>query len=163
MRSFSRHDASFIIPRHTTLANIVQRLGAPSASKQRNTGAIVRYQFLDIKYFTVNLTRPLPFLFPALSTVPSDLYQFTISGGGIGTAELQIEFDRNWTVVHFYVCGPLEGQPLHPLVIYDVLYLHYFYLKLNHASTYLRNHRHSQSPFARRLAHSLYAYTLPPR
>ena len=114
MRSFSRHDASFIIPGTTTLANVVERLGAPSSIKAADTGAIVRYQFLDIKYFTVNLTRPLPFLFPALSTVPSDLYQFTISGGGLGTAELQIEFDENWTVVYYAFADHLKASHYTP-------------------------------------------------
>lgn len=109
-----RHDASFIIPGTTTLANVVERLGAPSSIKAADTGAIVRYQFLDIKYFTVNLTRPLPFLFPALSTVPSDLYQFTISGGGLGTAELQIEFDENWTVVYYAFADHLKASHYTP-------------------------------------------------
>lgn len=109
-----QHDASFIIPGTTTLANVVERLGAPSSIKAADTGAIVRYQFLDIKYFTVNLTRPLPFLFPALSTVPSDLYQFTISGGGLGTAELQIEFDENWTVVYYAFADHLKASHYTP-------------------------------------------------
>ena len=109
-----QHDVSFIIPGTTTLANVVERLGAPSSIKAADTGAIVRYQFLDIKYFTVNLTRPLPFLFPALSAVPSDLYQFTISGGGLGTEELQIEFDENWTVVYYAFADHLKASHYTP-------------------------------------------------
>ena len=34
-----RHDASFIIPGTTTLANVVERLGAPSSIKAADTGA----------------------------------------------------------------------------------------------------------------------------
>lgn len=102
-------DVSFIIPGKTKLSDIVQQLGAPSSMKATQTGSIMRYQFLDIKYFTVNLTRPLPYLVPVLTAVPGDLYQFTISGGGIGTDELQIGLDRNWTVVHFSFAHHLKG------------------------------------------------------
>jgi hypothetical protein len=94
-------DVSFIVLRETTLADIVERLGTPNIIKSTETGSIVRYFFLDIKYFTVNLTRPLPFIFPVLQSVPSDLYQFTISGGGAGTEELEIGFDKNWTAIHY--------------------------------------------------------------
>ena len=94
-------DVSFIVLGQTKLADIVQRLGPPNSIKSTETGSIVRYFFLDIKYFTVNLTRPLAFIFPALSTVPNEMYQFTISGGGAGTEELQIGFDRDWTAVHY--------------------------------------------------------------
>ena len=94
-------DVSFIILRETKLEDIVQRLGTPNIVKSTETGSIVRYFFLDIKYFTVNLTRPLPFIFPVLQAVPNDLYQFTISGGGAGTEELEIGFDKNWSVVEY--------------------------------------------------------------
>jgi hypothetical protein len=107
-------NVSFIVPGETKLADIVQRLGAPNSIKSTETGSIVRYFFLDIKYFTVNLTRPLPFIFPVLQTVPSDLYQFTISGGGAGTEELQIGFDKNWTAVHYSFAHHLEASHYTP-------------------------------------------------
>ena len=94
-------DVSFIVLGQTKLADIVQRLGPPNSIKSTESGSIARYFFLDIKYFTVNLTRPLGFIFPALSTVPNEMYQFTISGGGAGTEELQIGFDRDWTAAHY--------------------------------------------------------------
>lgn len=106
----TREDASFIIIGETKLAEIVSRLGAPSSMKATTTGSVVRYQFMDIKYFTVNLTRPLPLFIPALSAVPNDLYQLTISGGGIGTEELQIGFDKNWTVVHYAFADHLHAS-----------------------------------------------------
>ncbi|MFO0766651.1 MAG: hypothetical protein U0231_07635 [Nitrospiraceae bacterium] len=62
---------------------------------------VVRYHFLDTKYFTINITKPLPFIFPAIQLVPSDLYQLTFTGGGSGTEELQVEFDRDWVVVYY--------------------------------------------------------------
>jgi len=94
-------DVSFIVPGTTTLADIVKKLGAPGSIRPVDIGTVVRYQFLDIKYFTVNITRPLSFFFPVLEAVPSDLYQLTYSGGGLGTEELQVEFDKNWVVVYY--------------------------------------------------------------
>lgn len=107
-------DVSFIIPGKTRLSDVIEQLGTPSSMKATKTGAIVRYQFLDIKYFTVNLTRPLPYFIPALTVVPNDLYQFTISGGGIGTDELQIGLDREWTVVHFSFAHHLKASHYTP-------------------------------------------------
>jgi hypothetical protein len=94
-------DVSFIVPGTTTLADIVKKLGAPGSIRPVDRGTVVRYQFLDIKYFTVNITRPLSLIFPVLEAVPSDLYQLTYSGGGLGTEELQVEFDKNWVVVYY--------------------------------------------------------------
>jgi hypothetical protein len=94
-------DVSFIVPGTTTLADVVKNLGAPGSIRRVDNGTVVRYQFLDIKYFTVNITRPLSFFFPVLEAVPTDLYQLTYSGGGLGTEELQVEFDKNWVVVYY--------------------------------------------------------------
>ena len=107
-------DVSFIVLGETKLADIVQRLGPPNTIKSTETGSIVRYLFLDIKYFTVNLTRPLPYIFPVLAPVPNDLYQFTISGGGAGTEELQIGLDKSWTVVHYSFANHLEASHYTP-------------------------------------------------
>jgi hypothetical protein len=94
-------NVSFIVPGTTTLADVVKNLGAPGSIRRVDTGTVVRYQFLDIKYFTVNITRPLSLFFPVLEAVPTDLYQLTYSGGGLGTEELQVEFDKNWVVVYY--------------------------------------------------------------
>lgn len=94
-------DVSFIVLGTTTLADVVKNLGAPGSIRRVDSGTVVRYQFLDIKYFTVNITRPLSFFFPVLEAVPTDLYQLTYSGGGLGTEELQVEFDKNWVVVYY--------------------------------------------------------------
>ncbi|HJU03584.1 MAG TPA: hypothetical protein VJ692_00425 [Nitrospiraceae bacterium] len=94
-------DVSFILPGTTTLSDIVRELGAPDSLHATQTGFLIRYQFRDAKYFRVNLTRPLPLFIPALSAVPNDLYALTISGGGIGTDELQIGFHQNGTVAHY--------------------------------------------------------------
>jgi len=94
-------DVSFIVPGATTLADVVKNLGAPGSIKRVDSGTVVRYQFLDSKYFTVDITRPLPFFFPLLELFPNDLYQLKYSGGGLGTEELQVEFDKNWVVVYY--------------------------------------------------------------
>lgn len=94
-------DVSFIVPGTTTLADIVKNLGAPGNIRPVDSGTVVRYQFLDIKYFKVNITRPLPLIFPVLEAVPNDMYELTYSGGGLGTDELQVEFDKNWVVVYY--------------------------------------------------------------
>lgn len=97
----TQEDVSFVTPGKTTLREVVGQIGSPDIIQSTGTGLLVRYKFMDVKYFRVNLTRPLPFLMPALSAVPSDLYEVTISGGGAGTDELQIGFDENLTVLHY--------------------------------------------------------------
>ena len=94
-------DVSFIVPGATTLDDVVKNLGAPGSMRRVDGGTVVRYQFLDIKHFTVNITRPLSLFFPVLEIVPSDLYQLTYGGGGLGTEERQVEFDKNWVVVYY--------------------------------------------------------------
>src|SRR5512138_2886179 len=64
-------DVSFIVPGATTLADVVKNLGAPATIRQVDSGTVVRYQFLDTKYFTVNITRPLSLFFPVLELFPS--------------------------------------------------------------------------------------------
>jgi hypothetical protein len=94
-------DVAFIVPGKTTMAEVVKHLGAPGSMRSVDNRTVVRYHFLDVKYFTVNVTRPLPFIFPAMQLVPNDLYQLTFSGGGSGTEELQIEFDPHWVVLYY--------------------------------------------------------------
>jgi len=94
-------DVTFITPGRTTLAEVVKRLGPPDTIRAVDGGTVIRYHFLDVKYFTVNVTRPRPFIFPVMQLVPNDLYQLTFSGGGSGTEELQIEFDRNWLAIYY--------------------------------------------------------------
>ena len=94
-------DVAFITPGRTRLPDIVDRFGAPDRMKATETGSLIVYQFLDLKYARVNLTWPLQFVVPALQAVPNDLYELTFSNGAIGMDELQIGFDQGWTVVHF--------------------------------------------------------------
>jgi hypothetical protein len=94
-------DVAFIVPGQTTISDVVRHLGAPGSIRSVDDRTVVRYHFLDAKYFNVNITRPLPFIFPAMQLVPNDLYQLTFSGGGSGTEELQVEFDQHWVVVYY--------------------------------------------------------------
>jgi hypothetical protein len=107
-------DVSFIVPGSTTLHDVVKNLGAPGSIRRVDSGTVVRYQFLDIKHFTVNITRPLAFFFPFLEVVPSDLYQLTYGGGGLGTEELQVEFDKNWVVVYYAFAHHQEASRYAP-------------------------------------------------
>jgi hypothetical protein len=107
-------DVSFIVPGATTLADVVKNLGAPGSIRRVDSGTVARYQFLDSKYFRVNITRPLAFFFPLLELVPSDLYQLTYSGGGLGTEELQVEFDKNWVVVYYAFAHHQEASRYMP-------------------------------------------------
>jgi hypothetical protein len=97
----TQDDVSFVMPGKTTLRQVVGQIGSPDIIQSTGTGLLIRYRFMDVKYFRVNLTRPLPFLIPALSAIPSDLYEVTISGGGAGTDELQVGFDENLMVLHY--------------------------------------------------------------
>jgi hypothetical protein len=107
-------DVSFIVPGATTLDDVVKNLGAPGSIRRVDGGTVVRYQFLDIKHFTVNITRPLAFFFPFLEVVTSDLYQLTYGGGGLGTEELQVEFDKNWVVVYYAFAHHQEASRYAP-------------------------------------------------
>jgi hypothetical protein len=94
-------DVAFIVPGQTVLPEIIDRFGAPDRMKPTETGSLILYQFLDLKYARINFTWPLQFIVPALSAVPNDLYEMTLSNGAIGMDELQIGFDKAWTVVHY--------------------------------------------------------------
>ncbi|MFO0731630.1 MAG: hypothetical protein U0361_11695 [Nitrospiraceae bacterium] len=94
-------DVAFIVPERQRFPEVVKHLGALGSIRSVDNRTVVRYHFLDTKYFTINITKPLPFIFPAIQLVPSDLYQLTFTGGGSGTEELQVEFDRDWVVVYY--------------------------------------------------------------
>lgn len=48
-------DVVFIVPGHTTLAEVVAKLGAPDSITDSDTGLVATYRFLDLKYSRVNL------------------------------------------------------------------------------------------------------------
>lgn len=110
----TQEDVSFVTLGKTTLRDVVGKIGSPDIIQSTGTGLLVRYQFRDVKYFRVNLTRPLPFLIPALAAIPSDLYEVTISGGGAGTDELQIGFDENLTALHYSFAHHLKASQYIP-------------------------------------------------
>ena len=74
-------DVSFIVPGTTTLADIVKNLGAPGSIRPVDSGTVVRYQFLDIKYFTVNITRPLSLFFQYWKQSPATCINSRIAVG----------------------------------------------------------------------------------
>lgn len=89
-------DASFIEPGRTTLAEILEKLGAPDQLKDSKTGPIAHYYFLDVKEFKVELLWGLPFVVPALLAVPGSARDLDLEGGGAGTDQFKVFFDSNW-------------------------------------------------------------------
>ncbi|NJL16018.1 MAG: hypothetical protein HC938_01295 [Nitrospira sp.] len=52
--SLTPEDVAFIVPGQTTLADIVNKLGAPDTLTHSEAGVVATYRFLDLKYSRVN-------------------------------------------------------------------------------------------------------------
>jgi len=113
-------DVAFIVSGHTTLADIVARLGAPDEittfddesaysifrrSEKRNAprpetaslpGAIARYRFVDAKRFRANFAWWMQFVLTPPG-VPNDA---VLQGVGVGADEFLVIFDSDWIVRH---------------------------------------------------------------
>ena len=87
----SPQDVAFIVPGETTLADVVQRLGAPDNLADSSTGFVATYRFLDLKYSRLNFGWLVKFWSP----VDPDLI---ISRTGFGTDALQVLYDANGIV-----------------------------------------------------------------
>lgn len=82
-------DVAFIVPGHTTLRDIVERLGAPDEVREAPDGAVVFYHFHDAKYSRVNFG----YILRPWAPVQPDLVLSTI---GLGTEVFEVTFDRQW-------------------------------------------------------------------
>jgi hypothetical protein len=82
-------DIEFIVPGHTTLRDIVERLGAPDEMLEAPGGAVVFYHFRDLKYSRVNFGH----LLKPWTPVQPDL---VLSSTGFGTDVFEITFDEQW-------------------------------------------------------------------
>ncbi len=80
---------AFIIPGRTTLAEVVEHLGAPDELAALDEGAVIAYHFRDAKYTRVNFGWPARFWL----TVSPD---FILSAGGLGTDVFEVAFDSRW-------------------------------------------------------------------
>ncbi len=79
---------AFISEGRTTLADVVDKLGAPDSITDVDTGTVVTYRFLNAKYSRVNFG----WLMKPWSPVDPDL---VFSRSGMGTDALELLCDTN--------------------------------------------------------------------
>ncbi len=84
---------AFITEGQTTLADVVDKLGAPDSITDAEEGAVVTYRFLNAKYSRVNFG----WLVKPWSPVDPDL---VFSRSGMGTDAFELLCDTNWVVTH---------------------------------------------------------------
>jgi hypothetical protein len=89
-------DVSFIVPGHTTFAEVLGKLGVPDQLEDSDAGPIARYDFLDLKNFKVDLLSWLPFALPAAAVVPGSFRELEFHGGGAGSDHFRVFFDSHW-------------------------------------------------------------------
>lgn len=86
-------DVAFIQPGTTTLDDVVARLGAPDSITPSETGSVVTYRFLDLKYSRVNFG----WILKLWSPVDPDLI---ISRTGFGLDQFNVLCDPHWVVTN---------------------------------------------------------------
>ncbi|GAB1723956.1 MAG: conserved exported hypothetical protein [Nitrospira sp.] len=84
---------AFITEGQTTLADVVDKLGAPDSITDAEGGAVVTYRFLNAKYSRVNFG----WLVKPWSPVDPDL---VFSRSGMGTDAFELLCDTHWVVTH---------------------------------------------------------------
>ncbi|HJT21469.1 MAG TPA: hypothetical protein VJ746_13420 [Nitrospira sp.] len=103
----TQQDVEFIVPGHTTFADVVGKLGAPDALTDSVAGFVATYRFLDMKYSRVNfgvLLRPW-------SPVDPDLI---ISRTGMGADALQVLYDSDGIVTQHGFLRHASGPRFNP-------------------------------------------------
>jgi hypothetical protein len=94
-------DVAFIVSGHTTLRDIVERLGTPDEMREAPDGALILYHFHDANYSRVNFGHILKFWTP----VQPDL---VLSNIGLGTEVFEVAFDEHWVArQHAFTRHPL--------------------------------------------------------
>lgn len=86
-------DVTFIQPGTTTLDDVITRLGAPDSITPSETGSVVTYRFLDLKYSRVNFG----WILKLWSPVDPDLI---ISRTGLGLDQFEVLCDPQWIVTN---------------------------------------------------------------
>lgn len=84
-------DVAFIVPGQTTLAQVVEKLGAPHFMADSERGTVATYQFLNVKYSRVNFGWLLKPWTPASPDM-------VMAGTGFGTEAFQVVLDDSWVV-----------------------------------------------------------------
>ena len=100
-------DVAFIVPGHTTLTDVVDKLGSPDSINNSETGMVSIYRFLDMKYARVNFG----WLAKPWSPVDPDLI---FSRTGFGTDAFQVFYDFNGVVVQHSFLRHVTDRPFHP-------------------------------------------------
>jgi hypothetical protein len=102
-------DVAFIVPGQTTLADIVDKLGAPDTLTNSETGVVATYRFLDLKYSRVNfgwLAKP----WTPVAFDPDLIFSRT----GFGVDAFEVHCDQQWVVVHQGFQRHLIRPPFYP-------------------------------------------------
>ena len=105
--SITPADVAFIVPGHTTLAEVVAKLGAPDSITASDTGIVAIYRFLDLKYSRVNLG----WLAKPWTPVDPDLI---FSRTGLGIDAFEVLCDTKWVVLDQGFQRHLYRPPFHP-------------------------------------------------
>ncbi|MBS0165740.1 MAG: hypothetical protein U0223_11165 [Nitrospira sp.] len=98
---------AFIVPGQTTLTEVVTKLGTPDTISDADSGVVVTYRFLDLKYSRVNLG----WLAKPWTPVDPDLI---FSRTGLGLDEFQVFCNHDWVVIHQGFQRGLVRPPFHP-------------------------------------------------
>jgi hypothetical protein len=100
-------DVAFIVPGQTTLADIVEKLGAPDSITDSDTGIVATYRFLDLKYSRVNFG----WLAKPWTPIDPDLI---FSRTGFGVDAFEVLCDEKWVVLHQGFQRHFIRPPFHP-------------------------------------------------
>ena len=98
---------AFIAEGRTTLADVVDTLGAPDSITDAEMGSIVTYRFLNAKYSRVNFG----WLLKPWSPVDPD---FVFSRSGLGADAFELLCDPNWIVTHYAFVRHRPEPPFTP-------------------------------------------------
>lgn len=105
--SLTPEDVAFIVPGKTTLADVVERLGAPDSITDTDTGIVATYRFIDLKYARVNLG----WLAKPWTPVDPDLI---LSRTGLGVDAFEVLCDTKWVVLQQGFQRQLHRPLFHP-------------------------------------------------
>ncbi len=103
----TQEDVAFIEPGHTTLADVIAKLGTPDSITDSDTGVVATYRFLDMKYSRVNFG----WLLKLWSPVDPDLI---ISRTGLGADAFELFCDSRLVVTHQGFLRHLSGPRFNP-------------------------------------------------
>ncbi|MBA2252534.1 MAG: hypothetical protein H0W13_07500 [Nitrospirales bacterium] len=100
-------DVAFIVPGHTTLRDIIERLGAPDEIQEASEGTVIFYHFLDAKYSRVNFG----YLLRPWTPIQPDL---VLSTTGFGTDVFEVTFDDKWIARQHAFTHHISGRSYVP-------------------------------------------------